>query len=70
MVTDGYSHILDDDRRNNAQLFENALKASAEAGAGSAAEDTDEVAVKIQYHQIIHSGQLIPFKEKTARYFA
>ena len=25
MVTDQYSHILDDDRRNNAQLFENAF---------------------------------------------
>ena len=29
MVTDGYSHILDDDRRNNAQLFENAFYSGA-----------------------------------------
>ena len=25
MVTDQYSHILDDDRKRNAQLFENAF---------------------------------------------
>ena len=29
MVTDQYSHILDDDRRNNAQLFENAFYSGA-----------------------------------------
>ena len=29
MVTDVYSHILDDDRRNNAQLFENAFYSGA-----------------------------------------
>ena len=29
MVTDVYSHILDDDRRNNAQLFENAFYSDA-----------------------------------------
>ncbi len=29
MVKDVYSHILDDDRRNNAQLFENAFYSSA-----------------------------------------
>ena len=29
MVTDVYSHILDDDRRNNAQLFENVFYSGA-----------------------------------------
>ncbi len=29
MVTDVYSHIPDDDRRNNAQLFENAFYSGA-----------------------------------------
>ena len=29
MVTDVYSHILDDDRRNNAQLFEDAFYSGA-----------------------------------------
>ena len=29
MVTDVYSHILDDDRRNNAMLFEDAFYSGA-----------------------------------------
>ena len=29
MVTDVYSHILDDDRRNNAMLFEDAFYSDA-----------------------------------------
>ncbi len=31
MVTDVYSHILDDDRKNNAQLFQDALYEKREA---------------------------------------
>ncbi len=37
MVTDVYSHILDDDRRNNAQLFEKAFY----CGAGKDPEDPE-----------------------------
>ena len=43
MVTDQYSHILDEDRRNNAQLFEDAFYSGKESAAdkkkGDAAED-------------------------------
>lgn len=38
MVTDQYSHILDDDRKRNAQLFEDAFyqkKGSAETDAAT-----------------------------------
>ena len=31
MVTDVYSHILDDDRKNNAQLFQDAFYKKREA---------------------------------------
>lgn len=31
MVTDVYSHILDDDRKNNAQLFQDAFYEKKEA---------------------------------------
>lgn len=38
MVTDVYSHILDDDRKTNAQLFEKAFYTKAEPSPESAAE--------------------------------
>ena len=88
--------------RNDAGRCGNALKASAEAGAGSTFEDTGEVAITnavrkgwrfqkikffvfskagsciyyrqtveqhlltraIQYHQIMHSGQLLFFRKR------
>ena len=38
MVTDVYSHILDDDRRMNAQLFEDAFYSRKEAGPSTTAK--------------------------------
>ena len=39
MVTDQYSHILDEDRRTNAQLFENAFYSGKESAADKKKED-------------------------------
>jgi integrase len=41
MVTDVYSHILDDDRRKNAQLFENAFYEGKGADPAAPAKDPD-----------------------------
>ena len=42
MVTDLYSHILDDDRRQNAQLFEDAFYSGKDgADASPSAGDSD-----------------------------
>ena len=41
MVTDVYSHILDDDRRVNAQLFEDAFYKGKGADPGVKSTETD-----------------------------
>ena len=41
MVTDVYSHILDDDRRKNAQLFENAFYEGKGADPTAPVKDSD-----------------------------
>ena len=44
MVTDQYSHILDDDRKNNAALFEKAFYSGKGADSIEAPAETDSEA--------------------------
>ena len=50
MVTERYAHVMDDDRRLNAERFEEAFyggKATEAAGAGQTAEGISEEALAL-----------------------
>lgn len=51
MITDLYSHILDDDRRQNAQLFENAFYSGKEQETAEPAPDAADAAMLLKLLQ-------------------
>jgi len=67
MVTDLYSHILDDDRRQNAQLFEQAFYSGrgAVTPEPAAAPDTGDAALLMRLLQNPEMAALIKTLAKT-----
>ena len=65
MVTDLYSHILDDDRKQNAQLFEQAFYSGKGAPEPDPTPDTGDAALLMQLLQNPEMAALIKTLAKT-----
>ena len=65
MVTDLYSHILDDDRRQNAQLFEEAFYSGGNQQPQEPAPDAADVALLMKLLQNPEMAALIKTLAKT-----
>ena len=65
MVTDLYSHILDDDRRQNAQLFEEAFYSGKKEETPESTPDTADAAMLMKLLQNPEMAALIKTLAKT-----